>query len=135
MADQFDAGPLVRALAQFGERVQRDAQARIEQAAQQTARRAIQSYPLGPTGNLKRGVTWGRGTARPGGGVMYGTSGVLGAWTRSAAPHAWLYEHGHRQRRNRALVPRPVVARIAPEERAAMFADLQQLVAREAGRV
>jgi hypothetical protein len=136
---QFDATAFLAQLQRLGEPFQRKVQARIETAAARTAQRTTADYPVGPTGNLRAGVSWGTGTARPGGGVMYGTSGVLGAYVRSRAPHAWLYEHGTTTRRNytrknalRGRMPaRAVLIRVAPDERQLLYADLADLLAQE----
>lgn len=150
--EPFDTGPLFEALKQFSETLQREAQARLEQAAARTATRAITDYHIGPTrkingvltpgGTLRQGVIWGKGmrlTDARGrtGSVLYGTSGVLGAWVWSSAPHAWLYENKSKTNRGgHGRMPGfPTVKRIAPQEREAMFADLRALVEREAARV
>lgn len=141
-AVQFDVDPLIAALARLDVRVQQQAQALTERAAAQTAARVLAVYPRGETGNLRAGVYWGRGTYALGGHIRYGSQGIIGAFMRSAAPHAWLYEHGSKMRRTSAGAERGrmhgrqpdargVIRQVAPDERAALVGSLEALVARE----
>lgn len=144
--ENFDAGPLIEKLRRLGVDLQREAQARIEAAAMQAYTRVTGQYPV-RSGNLRAGLTWGRGLARSGGGVLYGASGVLGAYVRNSAPHAWLYDHGTKPRRTSRQAergqmwgkhpsgPPHTFIRAAIEARAAMYADLQALVDRVGARV
>lgn len=76
--------------------------ATIVEAHANLARTEIQAgYPTGPTGNLKRRVTVTHNAGRR-------VSAV--AVVKSAAPHAWIFEHGTRRRvtergRNRGRMP------------------------------
>lgn len=87
----------------------------------------IDAYPVGPTGNLRKGVTvkTHRGPA--------GTAVIV----RSIAPHAWLFENGSQARHtdlgvNRgAMPPGHVVIPIAIRVRRKMVADLIALVERQ----
>jgi hypothetical protein len=128
----FDMGPLIKAIRDLGQEVQDEVQARIEQAAQNTANAVRSAYPTGPTGNLKNMVLWGRGSPKSRG--ARADTGVLGAYAQAFAPHAWLYEHGYRRRKTNPVTSRPGIGWFAPREREAMLADLQSIVDRAMAR-
>lgn len=143
----FDVAPFWEAVTRAGETAKRDVQARAMQAASNATARVVSEYPS-VTGRLRSGVTWGVGSRRvtTGGRVgsaTFSASGGLGAWVWSRAPHAWWHEYGTttRQAYTRKSAPRGHVeghgtfVRIMQQERAAMYAEFEAILARTLGSV
>jgi hypothetical protein len=100
----------------------------VREAAETTAAQIKAVYPVGPTGNLRRGVA-----------VSNDTRGVAAlAIVKSRAPHAHLWEYGTQVRRtnrsfNRGRMPSPTgdtLVSIAQRVRRGMYQRLVALVER-----
>lgn len=118
-----------QALRQLPAELQAEATTIVRTAATNAKGQIVANYPEGPTGNLKAGVTVELNSTK------FGSSGIV----RSRAKHAWIFEHGTKQRRtakgaNRGAMPKapeseamiPIVVRA----RAAMVRELIALVKR-----
>jgi hypothetical protein len=99
----------------------------VNAAAERMRGELVTAYPE-HTGNLKRGVTLGR----------IGSTGRFGAamTVRSAASHAWWYEHGTKPRRNKknvllgAMPPNDLFIPLAVRTRTWMYQQFQALLER-----
>jgi hypothetical protein len=112
--------------------IEKDAAQIVQQAASDASRQIAQAYPLGKTGNLRKGIS------------VVGTrgGGAQRAIVRSAAPHAHLFEYGTKQRQtkkgaNRGAMPKaptneamiPIIVRV----RNRMRQQLTDMVVRLSG--
>ncbi len=89
---RFDGLNELRAqLRQLPEDLAGEASHIIEGVANGVASDVKRHYPIGKTGNLVRGVIVTH---------FEGSKVAAGAIVKSAAKHAWIFEHGTRQRRN-----------------------------------
>jgi hypothetical protein len=134
VVEEFSIEALVDAWRRATDEMKTQAAARVEQAAAAAADRIASAYPVGPTGNLRAGVSAGvpRGYR-----VVEGTA-IFTRTVVSRAPHAWIYEHGTGPRvdgtrknadRGRSPARGPVFIPIAIDERARMNADLAEILA------
>lgn len=115
------------ALRRLPEDLAREADVIVFAHASEAARGIQSGYPIGPTGNLQRGVTQAQNRS------TFGVSALV----RSRAKHASIFESGSAQRRtakgfNRGRMPQPTEAqRMIPKvvrARARMMAALMTLV-------
>lgn len=100
-------------------------------AAERAKARAYEEYPIGDTGNLRKGLRLRK--KREG--------HVVSATVINTSPHSHLYEEGSEMRATSAgasrgrMPARAVIRRIAPQERRAMRDELIEMVAEQTGAV